>query len=78
MPYREEHLYHSARQGLIDIPWLDENLVSVNPERACHEVAVSEQVGAQVQNRASEGKSLNENLRRSRPVYISSAVEKKI
>ena len=33
MPHCEEHLYHSACQGLIDVPWLNENLVSVNPEK---------------------------------------------
>ena len=31
MPHCEEYLYHSARQGLIDVPRFDENLVSVNP-----------------------------------------------
>ena len=31
MPHCEEYLYHSAHQGLIDVPRLDENLVSVNP-----------------------------------------------
>jgi hypothetical protein len=38
MSHCEEHLYHSARQGLIDVPGLDENLVSVNPERVCYEI----------------------------------------
>jgi len=37
MPHCEEHLYYSALQGLIDVPGLDENLVSVNPERAYYE-----------------------------------------
>jgi hypothetical protein len=38
MSHCEEHLYHSACQGLIDVPGLNENLVSVNPERACYEI----------------------------------------
>jgi hypothetical protein len=40
MPDCEEHFYHGTSQGFVDIFGFHESDVSVDPEGACHEIAL--------------------------------------